>query len=322
VAAAILRDTIVNMTPSEAIYMPVIDISQFEHCVVIHFDTDDRRINAYTLASTLTSLADAAKAANNALNAGYETEVVIEALAPGSFRAQMRALYINSENLFTHEVVLTAIIGVISNYMYERTLSLSEDVVVKVSTNEVIIQHEHDRVIVPRTIYEATRKAEKNPQFVRAMTRAFGAVANDDKVKSLGLVPNMKSPAPEIVVPKASLQALSADVPEDPDLRVMNEPAEIQIVKAILEKSKRKWEFMWHGIKISAPITDTRFYVNFFAHDITIAPGDTLKVILAIKQTKDPETGIYINISYEVVEVQGHIPQIRQIPLPSMDDEG
>ena len=64
-----------------------------------------------------------------------------------------------------------------------------------------------------------------------------------------------------------------------------------------------------------------QFYVEFFAHEITIAPGDTLEVTLAIKQSRDPNTGIFTNIGYEVVEVHGHVPRIRQMPLSDSTDQ-
>lgn len=301
--------------------MPTVDISQFENAVVIHFNTDNTRINAYTLASTLVALADAAKAANSTINAGYEVEIVVEALGPGSFRALIRAIYTTSRNLFSNQIVLGIIIGILGNYIYERTLSLDNKITVEVKTEEVVIQRGQDRVIVPRKVYDATCKAKKNPQFVKAMTRTFEAVANDDKVTSFGLVSALDSPPPEIPIPKAIFQTLANEAPEDPDARVMSERAELQIIKAILDRSKRKWEFMWRGIKISAPVVHEQFYIDFFAHDITIAPGDTLQVTLAIKQTKDPDTGIYFNVGYEVVEVHNHIPRIKQVPLMSSDDE-
>ena len=65
--------------------MKVVDISQFEDCVILHFETEGQQINAYTLASTLVSIADAAKAANSQLNPGYEVEIVVETLGAGSF---------------------------------------------------------------------------------------------------------------------------------------------------------------------------------------------------------------------------------------------
>jgi hypothetical protein len=301
--------------------MRVIDIAQFENSVVIHFDTDDTRINAYTFASTLVALADAAKAANATLNVGCEIEIVVEAIGPGSFRARIRALYSSSRNLFANQLVMGLVIGVLGNYIYERTLSVDNKVTVEIKTDEVIIQRGDDRVVVPRNVYDATRRAEKNPQFVKAMTRTFEAVAADAKVNSFGLVEKMDSPAPAILIPRSTLLSLSTQSPEDPDNRVITEHAELQIVKAILIKSSRRWEFVWRGVTISAPIVDEQFYINFFAHEITIAPGDTLKVTLAIKQSKDADTGIYTNIGYEVIEVHGHVPRIKQMPLTgTMED--
>lgn len=301
--------------------MPVVRIAEFENSLVLHFETDDTRINAYTLASTLVAIADAAKAANTALNAGAEVEVVVEALGPGSFRAHIRALYSSAKNLFAlNGVVMGIVIGVIGNYIYERTLKVDDDVIVEVKTDEVIIKKGQDRIIVPRVVYDATREAEKNPDFVKAITRTFDAVATDEKVKSLGLVASMAAPPPEIPIPRSTLITLANELPEDPDSRVVTEEAEIQIVKAILKKSARKWEFVWRGINISAPVIAEQFYREFFAHEITIAPGDTLVVTLAIKQSRDAETGIYRNVGYEVLEVHKHIPRIRQMPLDESDN--
>ena len=301
--------------------MRILDIGKFESSIVLHFDTKDTRINAYTFASTLVALADAAKAANATVNPGCEIEVVVEALGPGSFRARIRALYSSSKNLFANQVVLGLVLGVLGNYIYDRTLKADEKFTIEVKTDEVIVTRGNDRLIVPRNVYDATRRAEKNPEFVKAMTRTFGAIAADEKITSFGLVEEMESPSPVIPISRATLLSLATNVPEDPDTRVVTEHAELQIVKAILKKSNRRWEFVWRGITISAPVLHEQFYVEFFAHEITIAPGDTLEVTLAIKQSRDPNTGIFTNIGYEVVEVHGHVPRIRQMPLSDSTDQ-
>jgi hypothetical protein len=112
-------------------------------------------------------------------------------------------------------------------------------------------------------------------------------------------------------------QRLSAAFPpnaedDDPDNRVVNEKCRLVILKAILQRGGRKWEFVWRGVKINAPVVDNGFYDKFDAHRITIAPGDELDVDLAIRQTKDGATGIYTNDSYVVVKVHEHISAIRQ----------
>jgi len=62
-----------------------INIEQYQDSFVIHFGGEFKRINAYTLASTLVSFADAVKEANSLINQGFEIEVFVEALGEGWF---------------------------------------------------------------------------------------------------------------------------------------------------------------------------------------------------------------------------------------------
>lgn len=300
--------------------MGVVRVDQLDDAFVIHFQSERERLNAYTLASTLVAIADAAKAANARLNPGYDIEVVVEAVGPGSFRAMIRAVYQKARNLFSDQRVQAVVLSIVASYIYERTLAVDDKIEVTVNTNEVVIVRGDDRVVVPRNVYDATRAVEKDPVFVRSVTRAIETVGEDPEVSGLGFVPDLASPAPDLVLPKNDLQRVAAITPtEEPPSRIITEQCDLQIVKAILEKSRRKWEFAWRGVRIAAPVLDDRFYADFFAHDITIAPGDALKVRLAIKQSRDAKTGIYTNISYEVIEVFEHVPSMKQMPLQAPD---
>ena len=90
------------------------------------------------------------------------------------------------------------------------------------------------------------------------------------------------------------------------------EITQLEISRAILERGRRKWEFFWKGVKIAAPILDANFFTRFFAHEIKIAPGDALEVALRVTQEKNPDTGIFVNVRYEVLEVYGHVPRVKQ----------
>lgn len=301
--------------------MPVVKIAQFEDTVVLHFQTDREQINAYTLASTLVAFADAAKVANANINAGYDIEIVIEALALGSFRAKLRAISKSAKNLFSTHTVENIILGILASYIYDRTLSVRPEVTVTVLTDEVIVEYGQDRVVVPRRIYEAKQVVEKDSRFRNAVGKAFDAIAQDDRVTGLALVRDIDSPAPEIVIPREALQAAAIRIEEEPTERVEDELCDLYIIKAILQRSIRKWEFTWRGVRISAPIIDDEFYSKFFSHQITIAPGDKLQVRLRIKQSRDPRTNIFTNDSYEVVEVFEHVAGLRQMPLNQSQDE-
>jgi hypothetical protein len=297
--------------------MQVVDVSEFADCLVIHFATGDRRINAYTLASTLVGIADAAKAANASLNPGHNIEIVVEAIGPGSFRAQIKALYSAVPNLFSKENIRAIVLGIITTFIYEHTFSTHPDVKVEIKTNEVIIERGSERIIVPRDVYDATRLTADNPQFVGAIGRTMEIVSRDESVTGFAIVPRMDSPTPQILIPREILPQIAPTVREEGNSRIIEENCDLQIVKAILERSNRKWEFRWRGVKISAPVTDQHFYTEFFAHNIRIAPGDELKAHLLITQTKDEETGIYSNIGYEVVQIFEHVPRMQQQCLPN-----
>jgi hypothetical protein len=108
---------------------------------------------------------------------------------------------------------------------------------------------------------------------------------------------------------------LSAPPSIEDNQRAIIEVADLHILRAILERGTRKWEFSWRGIKISAPMLDEKFFDDFFAHEITIAPGDSLEVKLKIYQLRDQDTGIFTNQRYEVIEVLRHIPRMKQVSL-------
>ena len=295
--------------------MKVVDISSIDDSVVLYFDTEKTRINAYTLASFLVSVADAAKAANAQINPGYEIEIIVEALGEGSFKAKISAVYNKTKNLFSSQMLAGIIIALLSNYIYERTLAVDDSVKVEIHTDEVIIEKEDERIIVPRNVYNATREVERNPKFVQSIDKAFQTIKADEEIKGFGFVESMDSVKPEIIVDRNRIVSAAGEVIEEHGVRYVPEIVELQIVKAVLERGNRKWEFMWRGVKISAPVTSDSFYDDFFNHNITIAPGDSLEVRLVIKQIQDEDTGIYVNKGYEVVEVYKHIPRLRQNSL-------
>jgi hypothetical protein len=266
------------------------------------------------------AIADAAKATNAELNPGYEIEIVVQALGAGSFRAQIKAIYKSARNLFSDNVAKVIVLGVIANYIYERTLSRDTAVHVHISSDEVIVHRGNDRVVVPRDVYDATRRVEKQPAFLGAVSTLATTVMRDEDVTGIGFVPDLNSPPPDILITKADLADIGGMPREDGEDRLIEEESDLQIVKAILERGRRKWEFVWRGVKISAPVLDQAFYERFFAHEITIAPGDSLRVRLAMKQQRDPDTGVFTTWEYEVREVLEHVPRVRQMPLSAADD--
>jgi len=138
--------------------MSEIDLRSVGDTIVLHMRKQQHSINAYTLATTLVALADAAKEANSQINPGYEIEVVVETLADGGFKAKVRGVYKTAENIFSSQALQTIVLAVIASYIYEQTLAPDQSVKVIVNTGEVIIEQGDKRIIVPRVVYEAEQQ--------------------------------------------------------------------------------------------------------------------------------------------------------------------
>jgi hypothetical protein len=289
--------------------MNVVVARSSEDAIVIRFGGESARVNAYTLATTIVALADAAKAANSQLNPGYDIEILIEALSQGSFKTKIKAIYRKAGNIFSGNDVRAIVLSVISAYIYTHTLEPSQDVSVVVNTNEVLIRQGDKTIVVPREIHEATKEVERVPNFLPGVARVFQAVEEDSDVNYLEVASSLLDESVAERIPRQKFPRLAAiSSSNDPDTRELIENTEVMITRAILERGRKRWQFVWRGVRISAPVLDKRFYERFAAHEITIAPGDALRVRLRIRQRRDSDVGIFVNDpeGYEVIEVIEH----------------
>ncbi len=181
--------------------MAELRISTFTNGFVLYFETPESRIDAYALASTLVSLADAAKAVGRSLNGAVDIQIVIEALNSGSFRARISAIARESGLFVKNQLVTGIVISALGNYIYDHTLSKRDPIQVEVNTEEVIITHGEDRVIVPREVHEATEMVAQNPVFVRSIDRMLGSVIKDERVTGFGLAADVNGPPPALMLP-------------------------------------------------------------------------------------------------------------------------
>lgn len=290
-------------------------IGNFADGFVLYFETPEQRINAYALASTLVALADAAKAAGRTLNSAIDIEIVVEALDSGSFKAKITAIARQS-GLFVRQAVPTIVLSVMASYIYDHTLARQPSVQVVINTNEVIITDGDQQVVVPREVHEATQLVAQNSDFTRSMDRMLASTIIDERVTGFGVASYMNGPPPAIILPRALLSVRDELSNPEAKTRIVEEDCDLYIVKAIMERSKRKWEFKWHGMNIAAPIKDPNFYDDFARHNFTIAPGDEFQARLAIHQKRDDVSGIYTNTSFEVLHVYRHVSRPKPVRLP------
>jgi hypothetical protein len=286
--------------------MTEIDLRPIGDTIVLHIRKEGHSINAYLLAATLVALADAAKEANERINPGYEIEVVVEALSDGSIKAVLRTIYRSLGNLFSKEALNAIILGIVATYIYEHALAPDKKVGVIVNSGEVIVEQENTKVIIPREVYEAEQKVNTSSRFQDKVGEAFDAMLKDPSITSLSLAADTSVDKESSPIPRKVMELIAMPPKEGKEVQVVDEIADLQIIRAILEKSKRRWEFSWRGFSIPAPILDDKFYSDFISHQIVIAPGDKLKVNLRIYQRRDLVTGIYVNDRYEIIQVLQH----------------
>jgi hypothetical protein len=292
--------------------MTTFKITADQERFTLYFDTPNARINAYALATALVGLADAVKEVNLALNIGADVELVVEALKDGSFKATVRTVFTQAKSLFGAEAIKAIILSVIATHIYEKGIKSDPPPIITVSPDLVVIEIGKDKFIVPRDVYEAKKQIEKSTRFNDAIGKVFTAAQLDTSVQGLGFTPGVENSHPSLIVPRENFGLLRREPELEEDEREILEQTRVEISRAILERNRRKWEFFWNGVKVAAPILDGSFFDKFFAHEITIAPGDALDVTLRIIQRKHPDLGIYINSHYEVLFVHNHIPREKQ----------
>ena len=292
--------------------MTTIEVRREVDRFVLYFDTPRHEVNAYALASALVALADAVREANAAVNPGHLVEVVVEALSDGSFKATVRTVYTKAKNLFSHTAVQAIIYGIISTHIYEKGIKTDVPPKITVTEDLVTIEIGKDKIIVPKNVYEAKRQLEKSERFNNAVGRIFDAAASDPNVTGIAISEEQGETRPPLVVPRENFAIFQTERELDETTREIVEITHLEINRAIMERGRRRWEFFWRGIRIAAPILDDRFFDRFFAHEIMIAPGDSLHVALRIVQEKNRDTGIFVNVRYEIAEVYDHVPRLKQ----------
>ncbi len=293
--------------------MTITDITKFEDEFVIHFGSETTRINAYTLASTLINISDAAKAANAIINPGYGIEIVVEAIAPGSFKVKIKPLYNSLRNLFSAENLKAIILAIVANFIFHNTITNIDQPKIIINDDSVIYETADQKIIVPRYIYDEIKKVESSKDINNSINKMLIEIKKDEKITSIGISNDFDTEDPSIKLPSKLISEEVLIYEEYRKTRSVSEKVNLLILKAILERNtKRKWEFVWRNNRISAPVLDHNFFDEFYAHRITIAPGDILEATITIHQKYNEEAGVFINDKYEVTEVSRHVPRAEQ----------
>jgi hypothetical protein len=210
----------------------------------VHFGGAAGSIDAYTLGNALIGFADTAYAVNATLDPGHDIEIVIEATGAGSYRTVVRRVRKHYKGVLSG-IAATIFWNVVSNAIYDAALkSADPKPQIVINTNEIVIKHGNDTIIVPRNVYDATENAKKNPAVQKGIKKTFDALAQDVSVTDFGIASGIADRQPLIRIPRAEFPINAMIVSEtvvQPNVREVKQRARLLILKAWLNHAKRKW---------------------------------------------------------------------------------
>jgi hypothetical protein len=303
----------------------LIDLTQFEKDggFTIKLVGPSGLIAADTLIETLAGFSESLCAIGETVNPKFALEVFITSVEPGSVNivVQLKQHLKRNAAVYAGAALATDIIvGLFTNYVYDL-VKPQEACAVDFSEEKITIKGSNCNVIIPREVYNLRPRIHHNPKVAKGVMRALKAVETDHSVRSIGVGTKLEGP-PVMTVPRAyfseALRRLDwpIDLPRSERLTMIEEPGSLGfetreqdvrsnmiIVKAVLLRSKRKWQFNWQGIRISAPITDPNFFDQLEARAIALRQGDALDANLTIVQRFLPDARVWENAGYTVTKV-------------------
>lgn len=286
--------------------MTTIDLSEFnDDGFVLHFGGRTHEVDALTFGNALVSIAEAVRAINQEVNPGFALEIAIDAVGPGSFRARLKTAKKTLKNLFSLDIRRDVIIPILCALLYDKVINPDQPPQITINDDSVIIQHGDDRIIVPREAYDAKKKVEASPAVNRHIAKAMEVMENDPSVESFGIATGLRDHEPLVEFPRSMFAVIRQNASPRPEEGNRHEDKDVvvSVHKAVFERSARKWEFIWNGFRISAPILDQTFFDRLEARTVAIKQGDAFKAVLRIHQTYDKMSGNWINERYEIITV-------------------
>ncbi len=282
---------------------------------VLHFGGRPSEVDAVTFSTALLAIAEAIQESNRQVNPDFSIEIAIDGAGTGSFRAKLRTTSKSIAGLFKHRYTETILLGLLVNFIWDKTHPTEKPVII-VNDDSYVVQYGSDRIILPKHYGDARRKISNLPAINKQLAKTFDALQEDPSVKNFGFVGHIRDEHPLAVMP-ADKFALRSRAEEDDaahnDLRhIHDERSKVTVLKAILERGDRKWQFVWNGIKISAPIRSSAFFDSMAKREYEFGQGDVLDVTLRITRVRDEMAGVFINEKYEIIEVHGLEKSLRQ----------
>lgn len=282
---------------------------------VLHFGGRPSEVNAFTFSNSLVALSQALQEINRQINPDFSIEITIDGLGTGSFRAKLKTVRKSLAGLFKHCYGDQILIGLLL-MLIGRELFPPEQITIIVNDDSYVVQQGGDRIILPKEFGEARMRITNEREIKKHIIRTFEVLQEDPSVTDFGFAGHIHDETPLALIPQSDFAKLSQEGDGDSEARhTHDERTKVTVLKAIFERGARKWQFVWNGVKISAPIRSDAFFDRMASREYEFGQGDVLDVTLRITRIRDEMAGVFINDKYEIIEVHGLEKVPRQVRL-------
>jgi hypothetical protein len=230
--------------------------------ILLYFKIAGEGLDAQTFANSLLAFDELYRAINAIANPGREIQVDFIRSDVGSIRAIIRIFKKDTQTLL-HAPVTLLILPILIAIVVTKIMS--DSVSITINDDSYVVQQGTEKVVLPRGTAHMVQRVDKDPAVRRTIRKFFSVVESDTNVTAVDFrLPQLPN-APIIPVEKNQFATLR-DLAE-PELPVLPKTREefydripVVVLTAVLERSKRKWQFLWSGHKISADIRDADFF--------------------------------------------------------------
>ena len=172
--------------------MAEIDLTSLDDSdMVLHFGGRPNEVDAFTFSNSLLAFSEALREINTQINPQYKLEITIEGLGKGSFRAKISTEFRTVLSLLAADA-RGVIIGVLGNIVFTMMTAQSEKPqVVTMDENQVVVSHGDDKVIMKRSVWDATSSLKNSAAVKKHISKAFEVMAADPFVTGFGIAHRM-----------------------------------------------------------------------------------------------------------------------------------
>lgn len=278
--------------------------------LTVRFGGEQSELRVDTLISSLAGISEVIDQLNSEIGDGQHLEIRIKAVERGSFEVFLCIIppalldLIDTVDWETTSKIVGTLVGILT---IKKLLRGEEPKsVVKKDDSVVVTAKSGSRVSVDKRTFNIY---SSNGDIQKTISRVFGEIESDASIDSF----QIESDSDQVAFDAQredfdGLAATEVITSTSEQTKTETKRVTLHILKIVWD-SKRKWEFLFEGRKISAFIKDQEFFQRIEAGSEKFSKGDTLSVDMEITKIFDPAVELFVEDGYEVTKVIDHTPR-------------